>query len=152
LLKINGVNIMVNIIGYTTGVFDLFHVGHLNVLKRAKRMCNELIVGVTTDELVYERKNKYPVISFTERVEIVKAIRYVDEIVTQDSMDKMLAWEKLKFNIMFVGNDWKGTEKWNELEIRMNKVGVKIMYFPYTKTTSSSMIKATLEKFNNKWQ
>ena len=143
---------MVNIIGYTTGVFDLFHVGHLNVLKRAKRMCNELIVGVTTDELVYERKNKYPIIPFIERVEIVKAIRYVDEIVTQDSMDKMLAWEKLKFNIMFVGNDWKGTEKWNELEIRMNKVGVKIMYFPYTKTTSSSMIKATLEKFNNKWQ
>ena len=143
---------MAEIIGYTTGVFDLFHIGHLNILKSAKNMCNKLIVGITYDELVYERKNKYPVISFTERVEIVKAIRYVDEIVTQDSMDKMLAWEKLKFNIMFVGNDWKGTEKWNELEIRMNKVGVKIMYFPYTKTTSSSMIKATLEKFNNKWQ
>ena len=143
---------MVNIIGYTTGVFDLFHVGHLNVLKRAKRMCNELIVGVTTDELVYERKNKYPVISFTERVEIVKAIRYVDEIVVQDSMDKILAWEKLKFNIMFVGDDWKDTEKWNEIEIQMNNVGVSIMYLPYTKTTSSSMINVTLEKFNNKNQ
>jgi len=143
---------MAEIIGYTTGVFDLFHIGHLNILKSAKNMCNKLIVGITYDELVYERKNKYPIIPFIERVEIVKAIRYVDEIVVQDSMDKILAWEKLKFNIMFVGNDWKGTEKWNELEIRMNKVGVKIMYFPYTKTTSSSMIKATLEKFNNKWQ
>ena len=143
---------MVNIIGYTTGVFDLFHVGHLNVLKRAKRMCNELIVGVTTDELVYERKNKYPIIPFIERVEIVKAIRYVDEIVVQDSMDKILAWEKLKFNIMFVGDDWKDTEKWNEIEIQMNNVGVSIMYLPYTKTTSSSMINVTLEKFNNKNQ
>ena len=115
-------------------------------------MCNKLIVGITYDELVYERKNKYPIIPFIERVEIVKAIRYVDEIVVQDSMDKILAWEKLKFNIMFVGDDWKDTEKWNEIEIQMNNVGVSIMYLPYTKTTSSSMINVTLEKFNNKNQ
>ena len=127
------------IVGYTTGVFDLFHIGHLRLLRRAKEECDKLIVGVTIDELV-SYKYKKAVISFEERIEIIRSIRYVDEAVPQVSKDKMTAWEKLKFNIMFVGDDWKGTEKWNQYEIEFKKVGVKIMYFPYTKSTSSTLI------------
>ena len=137
---------MKQIIGYTTGVFDLFHIGHLNILRESKKMCDKLIVGITNDELVYKRKNKYPVIPFKERVEIVSAIKYVDKTVSQDTMDKMVARRKYKFNIMFVGGDWKGTDTWNDIELQMNKVGVKIVYFSYTKDTSSTLIKKTLEK------
>ena len=126
-------------VGYTTGVFDLFHVGHLRILKRAKQNCDKLIVGVTTDELV-AYKYKKAVISFNERVEIVKEIKCVDRVVPQKSMDKMEAWKKIKFDVMFVGDDWKGTEKWSQYEIEFEKVGVKIIYFPYTKGTSSTLI------------
>ena len=104
------------IIGYTTGVFDLFHVGHLNILKRAKENCDYLIVGVSTDKLVYEYKKKYPIIPFEERIEIVKTIRYVDKVVTQDDMDKYEAWKSLKYNILFHGDDWKGTSLYNETQ------------------------------------
>ncbi len=126
-------------IGYTTGVFDLFHVGHLRLLKRAKEKCEKLIVGVTTDELV-AYKYKKAVIPFKERLEIVEGIRYVDMVVPQESMDKVSAWKKLKFNVMFVGDDWKGTKKWNEYEKEFQKYDVKIVYFPYTKGTSSTLI------------
>ena len=131
------------IIGYTTGVFDLFHIGHLNLLRRAKEKCDYLIVGVTVDELV-AYKGKHPVIPFEERIEIVRAIRYVDEAVAQTTMDKMQAWEKYHFQRMFVGDDWKNTEKWNNYERQFQKVGVEIIYFPYTKTTSSTLINQTL--------
>ena len=131
------------IVGYTTGVFDLFHIGHLRLLRRAKEECDKLIVGVTKDELV-SYKYKKAVISFEERIEIIRSIRYVDEAVPQVSMDKMTAWEKLKFNIMFVGDDWKGTEKWNNYEIDFEKVGVVINYFPYTEGTSSTLINELL--------
>ncbi|MBO4777990.1 MAG: adenylyltransferase/cytidyltransferase family protein [Bacteroidales bacterium] len=133
------------IIGYTTGVFDLFHIGHLNLLRKAKAQCDYLIVGVSSDDLVMY-KNKHAVIPFEERMEIVKAIRYVDEVVPQLNMDKMEAWKKYKFNVMFVGDDWKGTDKWNKIEEEMNSVGVKIVYFPYTKGTSSTLINQTLER------
>ena len=136
-------------VGYTTGVFDLFHIGHLNLLKRAKSMCDYLIVGVSTDDLV-SYKNKKPVIPFNERVEIVKAIRYVDKVVAQENMNKMEAWQKYKFNIMFVGDDWKGTEKWENYEKEFEKVGVKIQYFPYTKGTSSTLINQVLLELRNK--
>jgi len=132
------------IIGYTTGVFDLFHIGHLNLLKKAKEQCDYLIVGVSVDALV-AYKNKHAVIPFEERIEIVKAIRYVDEVVPQENMDKMEAWNRLHFNVMFVGDDWKGTEKWNNYEKQFDEVGVKIVYFPYTKGTSSTLINQTLE-------
>jgi len=127
------------IIGYTTGVFDLFHVGHLRLLKRAKERCNTLIVGVTTDELV-SYKHKKAVIPFEERIEIIESIIYVDKVVPQFSMDKMEAWKKFKFNVMFVGDDWKGTEKWNQYEVEFGKINVEIFYFPYTKGTSSTLI------------
>lgn len=132
-------------IGYTTGVFDLFHIGHLNILRKAKEKCDYLIVGVTVDELV-SYKNKKAVIPFEERIEIVRAIKYVDEAVPQVSMDKMAAWDKLHFDVMFVGDDWKGTEKWNRYEQQFGEIGVAIEYFPYTKGTSSTKLQAVLEK------
>lgn len=134
-------------IGYTTGVYDLFHIGHLNVLKRAKLECDYLIVGVTTDELAFSRKNKMPIIPFTERMEIVEHVKFVDEVVPQTNMDKMEAWNNLKFNMMFVGDDWKGSEKWNEMERDFAEVGVEIVYFPYTSHTSSTKLRQVLEKF-----
>lgn len=131
-------------VGYTTGVFDLFHIGHLNILRRSKEMCDFLIVGVTADKLV-SYKNKQAVIPHEERMEIVKEIRYVDQVVSQDSMNKMEAWEKYRFDAMFVGSDWQGTDKWNEYERDFNKIGVDIVYFPYTQGTSSTKLRKILD-------
>ena len=114
------------IIGYTSGVYDLFHIGHLNLLKNAKGLCDKLIVGVTSDELV-AYKNKKAVIRHP-----------------QNDMDKFEMWKRLKFDIMFVGDDWFESEKWKELDEKFKAVGVKIVYFPYTKGTSSSLINKTL--------
>lgn len=136
------------IIGYTTGVFDLFHIGHLNLLRNAKGMCDKLIVGVTTDELV-SYKNKKAVIPHNERMEIVRAIKYVDAVIPQENMDKFEMWKKLKFDVMFVGDDWYATDKWKELEKQFNEVGVRIIYFPYTKGTSSTILNETLKKLRN---
>lgn len=132
------------IIGYTTGVYDLFHIGHLNLLKNAKGMCDKLIVGVTVDELV-AYKHKKAVIPFEERLEIVRSIKYVDSAIPQTTMDKMDAWKKIKFDVMFVGDDWYKSDKWQDLEKQFNEVGVRIVYFPYTKGTSSTIISQTLE-------
>lgn len=133
-------------IGYTTGVFDLFHIGHLNVLKRAKLECDYLIVGVTSDELSMKVKNKKPVIPFSERMEIVESIKFVDEVLPQMDYDKIAAWNNLKFDKMFVGDDWKGSRKWIEIESDFSKLGVEIMYFPYTTHTSSTLLKEALNK------
>jgi glycerol-3-phosphate cytidylyltransferase len=132
------------IIGYTTGVFDLFHIGHLIMLKNAKALCDKLIVGVTTDDLVLY-KNKHAVIPFSERLEIVRSIRYVDAAIPQNDMDKFSAWKKLKFDIMFVGDDWYNKLKWNEIEKQFKEVGVKIIFFPYTQGISSTLINETLK-------
>jgi glycerol-3-phosphate cytidylyltransferase len=128
-------------IGYTTGVFDLFHIGHLNILRRAKEQCEHLIVGVSTDELVREYKGKSPVIPFEERMAIVEAVKYVDQVVPQTNRDKFKAWEHFLFDCLFVGDDWKGSALFNELEVRFRQVGVDIVYFPYTKGISSTMVK-----------
>jgi glycerol-3-phosphate cytidylyltransferase len=138
---------MDKIIGYTTGVYDLFHIGHLNLLKKAKGLCDFLIVGCTTDEIVKERKDKFPVIPFDERMEILSSIRDVDVVVPQDTMDKMDAWYRYKFDIMFVGDDWKGDPKWESWEEQFAKVGVKIIYLPYTHKTSSTKINQILDDF-----
>lgn len=132
-------------IGYTTGVFDMFHIGHLNILKKSKSQCEYLIVGVTTDELV-SYKNKKAIINQKDRMEIVKAIKYVDEVVSQKSMDKMMAWNKYKFNVMFVGSDWKGTSKWDDLEKEFKKIGVDIVYFDYTPEISSTKLRKILKE------
>jgi len=133
-------------IGYTTGVFDLFHIGHLNILKRARLECDHLIVGITTDELSESAKNKKPFIPFQERMDLVEAVKYVDEVVPQTSYDKMEAWNNLKFDRMFVGDDWKGSEQWNAIEDEFAKVGVEIIYFPYTTHTSSTILRDILSK------
>lgn len=127
-------------IGYTTGVFDLFHIGHLNILRKAKENCDYLIVGVSTDELVQKYKQKWPVIPFEERMAIVNAIKYVDHVVAQDHRDKYQAWENIKFNKMFVGDDWKGSPLFNSLENKFKLVGVEVVYFPYTPGTSSTIV------------
>jgi glycerol-3-phosphate cytidylyltransferase len=132
------------IIGYTTGVFDLFHIGHLNILRRAKEQCDYLIVGVSTDELCESYKHKAPVIPFVERKAIVEAIRYVDEVVPQYDRNKFSAWQKYHFDRMFVGDDWKGTPLFEELEKQFEGVGVEIVYFPYTKGTSSTTLRDRL--------
>ncbi|MES5097358.1 adenylyltransferase/cytidyltransferase family protein [Agrobacterium sp. BA1120] len=134
------------ILGYTAGVFDLFHVGHMRMLSNAKALCDKLVVGVSTDELVGEYKGKRTVISFDERLEIVKGIKYVDVAVPQFSRDKFDAWKRYGFNVMFVGDDWYNTPKWKEFEDQFKEVGVRIIYFPYTKSTSSTLINETLQK------
>ena len=128
-------------VGYTTGVFDLFHIGHLNILKRAKEQCEYLIVGVSTDELVENYKHKLPIIPFEERCEIVNSIKYVDKVVPQIDRDKYSAWENIQFNVMFVGDDWKGNQLFEELENKFKSVGVDIVYFPYTQGTSSTILR-----------
>ncbi|MFT9596619.1 adenylyltransferase/cytidyltransferase family protein [Mesobacillus sp.] len=132
-------------IGYTTGVFDLFHVGHLNILRKAKEQCEFLIVGVSTDELVMEYKNKKPVIPYVDRAEIIEGIKYVDMVVPQVNRDKFSAWENLKFDAMFVGDDWKGSPLFCEVEKRFKQVGVEIVYFPYTKGVSSTIVKEKIK-------
>ncbi len=129
------------IIGYTTGVYDMFHIGHLNILKRAKEQCDYLIVGISTDELVEQDKHKTPVIPYIERCEIVKAIKYVDEVVSQINKNKLEAWEKLHFNKMFVGSDWKGTSQWRKFEEEFSPLGVEIIYLPYTNGISSTILR-----------
>ncbi len=135
-------------IGYTTGVFDMFHIGHLNILKRAKEMCDFLIVGVSTDELVKEYKNKTPIVPFEERIEIIKAIRYVDETIPQISMDKLFAWEKLRFNAVFHGDDWRGSDMYKKYEEELKHVGVDLVFLPHTDGTSSTILSEKLTRYD----
>lgn len=132
------------IIGYTTGVYDLFHIGHLNLLKNAKGMCDKLIVGVTVDELV-AYKGKKALIPFEDRIEIVRAIKYVDAAVPQYDMDKLTACKKLGAQMLFVGDDWYETERWKELEKEFASANIRIVYFPYTKGVSSTSINRALD-------
>ena len=127
-------------IGYTTGVFDLFHVGHLNILRRAKEQCEILIVGVSTDELVQTYKHKIPVIPYAERKAIVEAIRYVDRVVPQVTMDKTVAWQDLKFDVVFHGDDWKGSAMYDEVEAKLSALGVDMVFLPHTAGTSSTIL------------
>ena len=128
------------VIGYTTGVYDMFHIGHLNVIRNAKAQCDYLIVGVSTDELVQKEKHKTPVIPFEERRQIVAALKYVDEVVPQGDKDKMGAWKKYHFDKMFVGSDWQGTAVWNKYEEEFAQVGVEIVYLPHTDGISSTQL------------
>jgi glycerol-3-phosphate cytidylyltransferase len=128
------------ILGYTTGVYDLFHIGHLNLLKRAKENCDYLIVGVTTDEETIRIKNKKPIIPYENRLEIIKSIKYVDKAVEEDNSNKLFAWDFYKFNVIFKGDDWKGTPKWLMYEEEFSKKNVKIIYLPYTKGISSTLL------------
>ena len=128
-------------IGYTTGVFDMFHIGHLNILKKAKEQCDYLIVGVSTDELVLSEKNKKTIIPFNDRMEILRSIRYVDMVVPQLNKNKLEAWEKYHFDCMFVGSDWKGSAAWKKIEDELSPKGVDIIYFEYTDGVSSTILR-----------
>ena len=127
-------------IGYTTGVFDMFHIGHLNILRGAKEQCEHLIVSVSTDENVQRYKNKIPVIPYEQRKAIVEAIRYVDEVVPQENMDKFEAWQRLHFDALFHGSDWKGSAMYNEVEQKLASVGCEIVYLPHTDGISSTIL------------
>lgn len=135
-------------VGYATGVFDLFHIGHLNILKRARLECDYLIVGVTTDELAEQRKGRRPVIPFIERMSIVEALKYVDEVVPQAEIDELADWRNLKFDCIFKGSDWQGTERWNQLERTFADKGVEVVFMPYTDHTSSSFLRSVLDRIN----
>tara|TARA_Y100000766_G_scaffold118388_1_gene101684 strand:+ start:1492 stop:1929 length:438 start_codon:yes stop_codon:yes gene_type:complete len=132
-------------LGYTSGVFDLFHIGHLNIIKKAKEKCEKLIVAVSTDELVQKYKNKSPVINYCERKSIVEAIKYVDIVVPQENRNKIEAFKKYGFDVIFVGSDWKGSNVFNEVAEYMNDNGKGcVEYIPYTDNTSSTMLKNVL--------
>lgn len=133
-------------IGFTSGVFDMFHIGHLNILRRAKEQCEHLIVGVSTDELVQSYKHKMPVIPFEQRIAIVEALKYVDEVVPQKTMDKIEMWRNKPFNVMFHGSEWAGTDLYNHYEEEFAKVGVKIVYLPHTDGISSSILREKVSK------
>ena len=127
-------------IGYTTGVFDMFHIGHLNILKRAKEQCEYLIVGVSTDELVQEYKHKTPTSPFENRIAIIEAIKYVDMVVPQTDMDKYKMWEKLQYNAIFHGDDWKGSKLYDKVEADLRKQGVDMVFLPHTNGVSSTAL------------
>ncbi|MCH5180303.1 MAG: adenylyltransferase/cytidyltransferase family protein [Erysipelotrichales bacterium] len=132
--------------GYTSGVYDLFHIGHLNIFRRAKEKCDYLVVGVTTDELCYSRKNKLPIIPFGERKEIVAAIKYVDEVVPQENMDKFTKVKELGCDVVFVGSDWQNTDAWIKYEKEFSKIGVDVVYLSHTDGISSTILRDKLKK------
>lgn len=133
-------------IGYTAGVFDMFHIGHLNILKRAKELCDFLIVGVSTDELVQDYKHKTPIIPYAERSAIVEAIKYVDKVVPQKNMDKLEMVKEFGIDVVFVGSDWKGTSKWINYERSFAEVGCIVVYLSHTDGISSSLLRDKLNK------
>ena len=130
--------------GYTQGVFDMFHIGHLNLINNAKQHCEKLIVGINSDRLVLDYKKKKTVIPEEERFEIVSNIKAVDEGIIVDTLDKEELYQKIGFDAVFIGDDWKGTERWVETEKRLGKLGVKVIYLPYTRNISSTILR--LEK------
>lgn len=136
-------------VGYTTGVFDMFHIEHLKLLKKAKEHCDYLIVGVSTDELVEIYKNKKPIIPLKDRMEILKSVRYVDKVVAQTSMDKVDAWHKYHYDVLFHGADWKNSNMYNEIENKLKPLGVEFIYFDYKPGMSSSLLRSMLLNYKN---
>ena len=135
-------------IGYTTGVYDMFHIGHLNIIKKAKEQCEYLIVGVSTDEVVKSYKHKKPIIPFDERYAIIEALKYVDKVVPQTNMNKMEAWKQLHFDAIFHGTDWKGSEMYNKMITEFNQIGVDIVFLPHTEGVSSTLLSEVLRKID----
>ena len=134
--------------GHTSGVYDMFHIGHLNILRRAKEQCEELIVGVTTDQLCFSRKNKYPIINENDRKSIVQAIRYVDKVVEQSDMDKLSMVRSLGVDAVFVGSDWKGTPAWNRYEQEFARIGCTVVYLDHTDGISSTILREKIMEEN----
>lgn len=128
-------------IGYTSGVFDLFHIGHLNILRKAKEQCEYLIVGVSTDELAIELKRKSPIIPYEQRIEIIESIKYVDKAIPEKEVDKYTAWIRLHYDALFKGSDASKKDSYKKYEAKLREKGVDVIYFPYTTGVSSSEIK-----------
>lgn len=133
------------VLGYTAGAFDLFHYGHLSLLKKARAACDRLIVGVTTDELIGKTKGYSPLSTLEERMSILQSIKYVDEVVVQDDLDKVKAWEKYGYNVLFSGDDWQGNPRWQGYEAALKEKNVPVVYFPYTQTVSSTDLRKTIQ-------
>jgi len=132
------------IIGYTQGTFDMFHIGHLNLLQNARQQCDYLIVGVNDDALVVSYKDKKPIVPLEERIRIVEAVRYVDEVIGCDSLDKESIWKKYRYNKLFIGDDWKGNTRWNQTEKELKKYHVEVIYLPYTQSVCSTVMRERL--------
>lgn len=132
------------VVGYVPGAWDMFHIGHLNILLRARERCHRLIVGVVTDEALFAAKAKYPIVPLEERMEVVRSLGPVDEVVTDFSSNKLEVWKRVGFDVLFKGDDWRGTAKGDKLEADMASVGVNVLYFPYTAHTSSTKLRAIL--------
>lgn len=135
------------IIGYTQGTYDMFHIGHLNLLRNAKAQCDFLVVGVNADELVKQYKNKNVIVPLEERMDIVGAIRYVDQVIACETLDKMVAFDKVHFNRLFIGDDWRGNPRWEETGRIMKELGVELIYLPHTQGTSSTMLRDKLKEY-----
>jgi len=133
------------VVGYAAGAFDLFHVGHLNILRQAKSRCDLLVAGVVSDEVCLETKGRLPVVPLAERLEIVSHIGYVDRAVAETSRDRLDIWKEVRFDVFFKGDDWRGTPKGIRIEEEFAKVGVEVVYFPYTVHTSSTQLRRTIE-------
>ena len=133
------------IVGYVPGAWDMFHIGHLRILERARAQCDRLVVGVVTDEALVQAKGRVPMVPLTERAAVVAAISLVDDVVVDTSSDKLVAWEKVGFDVLFKGDDWRGTVKGDRLEAQMAQVGVELHYFPYTPHTSSTALHTVLD-------
>jgi glycerol-3-phosphate cytidylyltransferase len=136
--------VLVTVIGYAPGAYDLFHIGHLNILKHAAENCDRLIAGVVSDEMLLRSKGRSPVIPLAERMEIVRNLRFVDEVHAEVVPDKIDTWREVGFDVIFKGDDWRGTPKGDKLERDFGAVGVRVHYFPYTMHTSSSILRKAL--------
>lgn len=135
----------VGVVGYVPGVFDMFHVGHLNIINSARPHCSELVVGVVSDEVVTEVKGRRPVVPLEERMEVVAAIRGVDRVVVDVQADKFDTWHELRYDVIFKGDDWARTPKGRKLERDLATVGARVHYFPYTRHTSSTVLRRALD-------
>ncbi|RCG26309.1 cytidyltransferase [Streptomyces diacarni] len=136
---------MTHTVGYAPGAYDLFHVGHLNLLRHARARCDYLVAGVVSDEMAEHAKGRPPVIPLVERLQIVRSIRFVDAAFVETVPDKLVTWQQVRFDVLFKGDDWRGTPKGDRLEADFRTVGVEIVYFPYTMHTSSTQLRRALD-------
>ena len=135
------------VVGFTAGTFDMFHIGHLNLIKNAKARCDYLIVGVNSDELVQEYKGKKVIVPLEERLEIINSLKYVDEVMRIDSLDKKVSWNQKHYNLLFIGDDWKGNPRWEATKLEMEKFGVQTVFLPHTEGTTSTLLREKLVDF-----
>lgn len=133
-----------SVLGYVPGAYDVFHIGHLRILQRSRERCDRLVVGVVGDDLAAQVRGEAPAVPLAERMEIVGALPWVDGVVEDVSSDKAVAWERVRFDVLFKGDDWRGTPKGDRLEVAMAKVGATVVYLPYTGEVSSTSLRAGL--------